>query len=266
MGTEGDGRREVAAHFSSVADAYDRYWSDALMPANRTMVERLPMKASRVVADIGAGVGSLHRTLVAAAPDARILLCDRAEGMIRRADRQADRIVADVDRLPLRDRTVDVALMAFMLQYVDDPVHTFAEVRRVLRAGGYLGVLAWGSTTPSRAVQRWMAGMDEAGAPPDPMTLQTYYAKADTIEKLTGISLSAGYTDVEVQQLAWADQPDVGTFFERQVALGVSGRRFAAWDEAARNAYLSRMRDEFATLDRSEFRDDSEVLMVIARA
>lgn len=266
VGGGADGRAEVAAHFSSVADAYQRYWSDALMPANRTLVERLPMQSAGLVLDIGAGVGSLYDTLIGAAPRSRIVLSDRAEGMIRHANPNADRIVADADRLPLRDGVVDVALMAFMLQYLDDPVRTFGEVRRVLRPDGSVGVLAWGRTTPSRAVQRWTAGMDDAGAPPDPITLQTYYEIADTTGKLHDALRAAGYASVAVESLEWSDRPDVDTFFERQVTLGVSGRRFSAWDEAPRAAYLERARAAFADLDADEFVDDSEVLIAIARA
>ena len=236
------------------------------MPANRALVARLPMTASRLVLDVGAGVGSLFRTLAAAAPGAHIVLSDRSEGMIARADPRAGRLVADADRLPIRGGVVDAAVMAFMMQYVGEPVRTFAEVRRVLRRGGHVGVLAWGQRRAARAELRWLAGLDDAGAPPDPVALATFYDLLDTTDKLAAALRNAGYVSVDVEPLPWSDQPDIDTFFERQVFLGASGRRFAAWDEPTRTAHLNRAREEFATLDSEDFRDDSEVLMGIARA
>ena len=47
----------------------------------------------------------------------------------------------DVTALPLRDGSVDGALVAFGIRNVADPVAAFVETRRVLRAGGALVVL-----------------------------------------------------------------------------------------------------------------------------
>lgn len=259
------GRAAVAAHFTRVADAYDAYWSDTLLPAGRALVAQLPMAEARVVLDIGAGVGSLHATLASAAPHGRVLLVDRAEGMIARAPVAAGRLVADADHLPLRDGSVDAATLAFMLQYIDDPARTLREVRRVLRDGGAVGVLVWGQMTLSRADEVWLEALDAAGAPSlEP--LATYYDAADTVEKLHAVFDHAGYAAIEVGELPWSDHPDAELFVRRKQLLGSSSMRLAAWEPTAREHFLSTITREIARLDPAAFRDESQVLLGIGRA
>jgi ubiquinone/menaquinone biosynthesis C-methylase UbiE len=262
--TDSDAARITARHFSSIADDYQRYWSDALLPASRQVVQALPMSAAASVLDVGSGVGGLYPTLAAAAPQARIVLTDPADGMLRLASADAVRVQASADQLPFADDSFDVAVLAFMLQYMPDPRHTFAEVRRVLRPGGHVGVAAWGATADSPAEQRWTAELDAAGAPAaSPIT--TYHDAADTTEKLWAILDDAGFVDVDVRVLPWSDHPDPETFVARMQVLGASGRRFAAWDSPDRGEFVSRMRRELADLPAEAFLDSSEVLGGIAR-
>jgi malonyl-CoA O-methyltransferase len=256
-------RAAVATHFTRIASVYDRYWSAALLPASRQLVQLLRLRSSRAVLDVGAGVGSLHATLAAAAPAARILLTDRAAGMLARAPADADRIVADADHLPLRDGMIDVAVLAFMLQYLDDPTRTLREVRRVLRSGGHVGVLVWGITAESAAEHLWLAALDDAGAP-EGTKLATYNDAVDTPDKLRDILSAAGYAHIDVHFLPWSDQPDLDTFIHRQQVLGASGRRFAVWDAQHRTTFLARMRTQLALLEPDAFLNQSEVLAVIA--
>jgi ubiquinone/menaquinone biosynthesis C-methylase UbiE len=67
-------RAAVAGHFTRVADAYRQYWSAALLPASRQLIDMLTMVNARAVVDVGAGVGSLYSTLSSAAPQARVVL------------------------------------------------------------------------------------------------------------------------------------------------------------------------------------------------
>jgi arsenite methyltransferase len=255
-------RAAVTRHFTRIADAYHQYWSAALLPASRQLIAMLDLARAHAVLDIGAGVGSLYSALSMAAPDARVVLTDRAEGMLRLATRAADRAVADADRLPFRDGRFDIAILAFMLQYLDDPRRTLREVHRVLRPGGRVGALVWGTTAESAAEQLWLAALDEAGAP-EAGKLTTYYDAMDTPSKLRDILARAGYTHVAVHVVPWSDQPDVDTFVSRQQLLGGSGRRLAAWDEAHRTAFVARMRSQLAALEPDAFVDRSQVLAAI---
>ena len=262
---DSEAARTAARHFSSIADDYQRYWSGALVPASRQIVESLPMATAAAVLDVGSGVGGLHPTLAAAAPQARIVLTDPAGGMLRLASPDAVRVQATADQLPFADDSFDVAVLAFMLQYMPDPRHTLAEVRRVLRPGGQVGVAAWGATADSAAEETWTAALDAAGAPAA-FPITTYHDLADSTEKLGAILDDAGFVDVEVRVLPWSDHPDLETFLARMQVLGASGRRFAAWDSPDRAAFVERMRNELADLPAEAFLDTSEVLGATARS
>jgi ubiquinone/menaquinone biosynthesis C-methylase UbiE len=254
----------LAGHFTQIAQAYQRYWSDALLPASRQLVDSLPMAPARSVLEVGAGVGALYPTLAEAAPRARIVLTDPAGGMLRIAPTAAARAQVTADQLPFRDGSFDVAVAAFMIQYVPDARHTLREVRRVLRRGGHVGIVGWGTTAESIAGQQWMARLDAAGAPPA-TRLASYFEATDSAQKLREILNGAGYLDVDVRLLPWSDQPDLETFLHRQQLLGASGRRLAAWDPTLSAEFVSRMRLELAALSAQAFLDRSEVLAVTAR-
>lgn len=261
-----DGRGAVSEHFTHVAEAYERYWSAALLPANQHLLAQLPLADARAVLDVGAGVGTLYPTL-AAATDARIVLTDRAAGMIARAPDAAVRLVADADRLPFPDDTFDIATLMFMLQYLPDPQATLAEVRRVLRPGGRVGLLVWGQTALPQAQRLWAAALDDAvGAVPGSEQLATYYDAMDTAAKVGAVLTGAGYDEVDVHAVPWSDRPDLDLFVVRQQTLGVNGRRLRALDEAARTAFVQHITRELSALPPEAFVDNSEVLAGIARA
>jgi ubiquinone/menaquinone biosynthesis C-methylase UbiE len=259
-----DSGTTVAAHFTEIAQAYQRYWSNALLPASRQLVESLPLANARSVLEAGAGVGALYPTLAAAAPNARLVLSEPADGMLRLAPVSAHRVRASADHLPFHDGSFDAAILAFMLQYVPDAQHTLREVRRVLRPGGHVGIACWGTMTESTAEQQWLAALDAAGAPPA-TRLATYYEAVDSKTKLHEILRSAGYHQAQVRVLPWSDQPDLDTFLHRQQLLGTSARRLATWDPTQRTAFASRMRLELGTLSPEAFLDRSQVLAAIAR-
>ncbi|OFW06168.1 MAG: hypothetical protein A3I61_18530 [Acidobacteria bacterium RIFCSPLOWO2_02_FULL_68_18] len=99
------------------------------------------------VVDIGCGEGYL--TLEAARWARTVYAVDRSEEVLRRARALAARRrvsnvqwkKGDLARLPLRDGTVDVALLSQALHHAADPEEALAEAVRVLKPGGRLVVL-----------------------------------------------------------------------------------------------------------------------------
>jgi ArsR family transcriptional regulator len=99
------------------------------------------------VADIGCGEGYL--AVEAAAWAARVVGIDRSDDVLERAKGLAERRKVtniewkkgDLARLPLRDRSVDIALLSQSLHHASDPERAIGEAARVLRPKGRLLIL-----------------------------------------------------------------------------------------------------------------------------
>jgi ArsR family transcriptional regulator len=99
------------------------------------------------VADIGCGDGYL--TLEAARWARSVVGIDRSDSVLERAQELAERRQVsnvqwkkgDLARLPLRDASVDVALLSQALHHASDPAAAVAEAARILRPGGSVLVL-----------------------------------------------------------------------------------------------------------------------------
>jgi ArsR family transcriptional regulator len=99
------------------------------------------------VADLGCGEGYL--TVEAARWARHVIAIDRAPGVLQRAKALAARKHlsnitwkrGEIERLPLEDASVDVALLSQALHHAADPSRAVAEAVRILRPGGRLLVL-----------------------------------------------------------------------------------------------------------------------------
>ena len=135
-----------ASSFGSVAEDYDRFRPGPPMSA----VEWILPSPGGVAADIGAGTGALTRNIakrtddvIAVEPDGRMLEVLRS----RSPDIPAIRSVAE--HLPIRSGCLDAVTVSSAWHWMD-PEITVAEIGRVLRPGGVLGVI-WNG--PDRSVE-----------------------------------------------------------------------------------------------------------------
>jgi SAM-dependent methyltransferase len=124
--------------FGQVADEYDR-WRPGYPDA---AVDWLAPGAPARVADVGAGTGKLTSSLLARGvtveavePDARML------AVLARNNPAARCHESDSTAIPVEDRSLDAVLVADAWHWFDAEA-TITEVRRVLKPGGWLG-LVW---------------------------------------------------------------------------------------------------------------------------
>lgn len=131
---------QYARSFGAVADVYDRGrpgYPDAV-------VDWLVPDDARLVVDVGAGTGKFTRTLVAGSGSAEVVAVEPDPAMRSRLAAALPDVRAldgTGESIPLDDGSADVVTFAQAWHWVD-PVRGAAEVARVLRPGGVLG-LVW---------------------------------------------------------------------------------------------------------------------------
>lgn len=138
-------RPATEAFFAGAAGAWDRMrrelYGDSFTQA--ALLSLLP--AEWDVADLGCGTG---QTAAALAPHLRTVVgVDQSQAMLRAA-RKRTKGLANVDlrqgsleALPLKDASVDGALLILALTYVSDPLRALREASRILRAGGRIVIV-----------------------------------------------------------------------------------------------------------------------------
>lgn len=161
-GAEAMSKRDVAESFSRAARQYD-----SVAQLQRDVGERLLAELRDVpacvgtVLDLGSGTGHFLPALRARFPGARYLGLDLAEGMVRFAREQHSGaqawVVADAEALPLPANSVDLVFSSLAVQWCQRPELLFAELARVLRAGGRCVFTSLGPATLRELRAAWRA-------------------------------------------------------------------------------------------------------------
>ena len=198
---ENERDRKLVERYDAHATAYQELWAPTLRLASVHLLRELAGKPVRRAIDVGTGVGALWFDLRTALPDAFVLGLDRSPGMLQIAPPEMARVVADARALPLATASVDLVLLVFMLFHLSDPIDGLREARRVLRPGGFVGSVTWGSGLESPATQIWTQCLDEHGAAPtDPVT-EARDEPLNTPEKIDALLRAAGFEAIR----AWTD-------------------------------------------------------------
>jgi SAM-dependent methyltransferase len=131
---DGQRWRERAGSFGAAADVYDRSRPSYPVEAVRWA---LPERARRVL-DLGAGTGKLTTVLLDLGLD--VVAVEPSEQMRARIPPRAEVVEGSAESLPLEDASVDAVLVGQAFHWFD-PDKALAEMARVLRPGGTVGLL-----------------------------------------------------------------------------------------------------------------------------
>ena len=142
--------RRVRGVFDSVADSYD-VMNDLMSGGLHRLWKRFAVGAVHLrpgskVLDLAGGTGDLARLFLAeVGAQGTVILSDINHAMLARGrDRLLDAgvqlpiVQCSAEALPFADRTFDAVSIGFGLRNVTDKPRALAEMRRVLRPGGWL--------------------------------------------------------------------------------------------------------------------------------
>jgi demethylmenaquinone methyltransferase/2-methoxy-6-polyprenyl-1,4-benzoquinol methylase len=135
----------VRAMFDRIAPVYDamnRTMTAGLDRRWRRITAQSVVRPGDVVLDACCGTGDL--AIADAAAGGRVTGLDFSERMLERARRKAPElewVSGDMLALPFADASFDAATVGFGVRNVDDLARGVAELRRILRVGGRLGIL-----------------------------------------------------------------------------------------------------------------------------
>lgn len=184
---------------------------ERLMPAARELVDACAVSAGQEALDVAAGTG--NAAAVAAAEGARVVASDFAPKQVERGrvrtegeGLDVDWVVADVEELPFEDSSFDCVMSVFGAQFAPRTERVAAELFRVVRPGGTVGMANW----PNRGFQCELFDVLDRYAPnrpPEAPNPRDWGDEAVIRERLDGL---AGSIAVETRMLPW----EFGSFAE----------------------------------------------------
>ena len=249
-----NGGERLARNYSGVADGYAECWSPLLRPVGRRLLEALPWDGARRVIDVGTGTGALIPDARQLAPSARTIGIDRSSGMLAVAARTGATVASmDAMRLGFRPGAFDVAIMAFVLFHVPQPIVALTEVHRVLRPRGALGLVTWADDPQPPATQVWEEELTTAGAwDPSPMP-PPQHALMNTREKISDLLTSASFIPTRVWVERIEHQWDVPRFIALRTRFGETKRKLETLDAGRRREVLGRIAERMSRLGSGDF-------------
>ncbi len=131
----------------------------------RTMVAAIDPRPGQRLLDVATGTGMVAEELVRRGAT-EVVGVDQSEQMLGGARarlardpalaRRIELVRGEAERLPFGDGSFDALTFTYLLRYVDDPAATMAELARVVKVGGTIGMVEFGvpRSAPLRALWR----------------------------------------------------------------------------------------------------------------
>ncbi len=228
----------LAGIYSSHARGYADSWGPVIRPMGQRLLDALPWDGARRVVDLGTGAGTHLPEIRRRAPGACVVGVDRSPGMLELARRHGvPLLLMDGVELGFRDSSMDVAVMAFVLFHLDDPVLALREVCRVLRPGGVVGTVTWAEDPEIEASRVWEAELDSHGAR-DPVTPRPRRDEPlNTPEKMVGLFSATRFEPMKVWVERFEHHWELDELSRMHLTFGRSKRSWNRWTRALARSF-----------------------------
>jgi SAM-dependent methyltransferase len=229
------------------AERYERILVPAILgPVARVLVNWTDLSPGESVLDAGCGTGAAARVAAErAGPTGRVIGIDINSGMVevarslpRNDGAEIEWRVESVYAPTLPEGTLDAALCAQTLQFLDRREAALVEMRRVLRENGRLTVSCWCAIEENPyfhalvdAVSRHIGSGTAAG-------LAAAFGLSN-LDMLRSLLTGAGLRDVEIETATLdLELPPLTEFVPRHVSATPMAAGFGAASEEARQAVI----------------------------
>ncbi|HKC28125.1 MAG TPA: class I SAM-dependent methyltransferase [Jatrophihabitans sp.] len=204
-----------------------------LQVTGETLCESIDIEAGERVLDVAAGNG--NAALAAARRGAEVTASDYVPGLLERAKARAaadglamEFTVADAEALPWEDGSFDAVLSTFGVMFAPNHEQSAAELLRVCRPGGRIGVTAW---TPDSFIGQMFKIVGSYVPPPAGVASPLLWGTADHVSALLGAGATSERLTFQFRYRSarhWLD-----TF---KTYYGPTNKAFGALDDDARAA------------------------------
>jgi ubiquinone/menaquinone biosynthesis C-methylase UbiE len=213
------GQRATAFTSSSVPESYERYLAPFVFaPWAEVLIDAVGVPAGAEVLDVASGTGVVARLAAArASASGRVVASDVSGAMLAHAatvpsspgSAPIDYLEASVTELPLDDQSFDVVLCQQGMPFFTDRPRAAAEMLRVLRPGGRLGLSVWLAGRPLEPFDQYIDALAQTGLePPFPGAFDRETFKMSLGEVQAALEAGGG-TAVEInpveRTLVWPD-------------------------------------------------------------
>ena len=200
------------------------------------LVESMDLRAGQAVLDVAAGNGNV--TLAAARRWCEVTSTDWVESLLASARRRAEADglhvqfeIADAENLPFQDASFDAVVSTFGAMFCPDQHRTAAELLRVARPGGRIGLANW---TPEGFIGQLFKTIGKYQPPPAGVSSPAVWGTRNWLNSTFGAKASA--LEVKARHFAFcyrSPQHFLGLFREY---YGPVLKAFEALDAGGREA------------------------------
>ena len=254
-----DPKEIVRQDWLSAAPAWKKWYSQLAFQsrqATELVVQGAAISPGMHVLDLASGSGEPALSLSAAVgPEGRVIATDLVREMLQIAEENAAARniknitfrAADAEQLPFPASLFDRITCRFGIMFVPDIQKALGEMRRVLKPGGRVSFITWGSMEENPLFSTMLRPfLKYVDVPPPPPDSPHVFRFADE-NKLSGTISAAGFQDVRVAkhkinwawpgtpEQAWQGASELAAPFKRIINAAPPDKRELAIHEAIEN-------------------------------